>query len=414
MKSWADGALLRWTKGVITSPEDVVEPPPPPPSPIDTPKVNTAKKESEWMDTRDERIVELKKKEIALEEFCLACGSKSILTEEHPLFVGGLCEVCRIEYLETAYMFADDGYQCYCCICAEGKELVLCENKGCYRSFCLTCVKLLIAKNEPNKVMSQDPWICYMCQPGETFGFLKIREDWPSRLHKLFSRDQDLEFGPLRSWSPKPLSQRKPIRVLSLFDGIGTGMFVLRELGFVVDVYVASEINSDAIKVSSVRQKGTITHVGDIRGITAKQLRELGPFDLLIGGSPCNDLSIVNPARKGIYGKPSAALVDSPLKLQDCLEQHCNREAKFSKIRTITTKANSIRQQKEAVLPVQMDGKEDGLWCTELERLFGFPDHYTDVCNLSSTGRQKLLGQCWSVPVIYHLLAPLKDYFQCE
>jgi len=27
-----------------------------------------------------------------------------------------------------------------------------------------------------------------------------------------------------------------------------------------------------------------------------------GPFDLVIGGSPCNDLSIVNPARKGIYG----------------------------------------------------------------------------------------------------------------
>ena len=32
------------------------------------------------------------------------------------------------------------------------------------------------------------------------------------------------------------------------------------------------------------------------------QVMELGPFDLVIGGSPCNDLSIVNPARKGIYG----------------------------------------------------------------------------------------------------------------
>ena len=32
------------------------------------------------------------------------------------------------------------------------------------------------------------------------------------------------------------------------------------------------------------------------------QLDELGPYDLLIGGSPCNDLSIVNPVRKGIYG----------------------------------------------------------------------------------------------------------------
>lgn len=32
------------------------------------------------------------------------------------------------------------------------------------------------------------------------------------------------------------------------------------------------------------------------------QLHRWGPFDLLIGGSPCNDLSIVNPIRKGLYG----------------------------------------------------------------------------------------------------------------
>lgn len=33
------------------------------------------------------------------------------------------------------------------------------------------------------------------------------------------------------------------------------------------------------------------------------QIAEWGPFDLVIGGSPCNDLSIVNPARKGLYGE---------------------------------------------------------------------------------------------------------------
>lgn len=32
------------------------------------------------------------------------------------------------------------------------------------------------------------------------------------------------------------------------------------------------------------------------------QIEKWGPFDLLIGGSPCNDLSIVNPARKGLFG----------------------------------------------------------------------------------------------------------------
>lgn len=37
------------------------------------------------------------------------------------------------------------------------------------------------------------------------------------------------------------------------------------------------------------------------------QLNRWGPFDLLIGGSPCNDLSIVNPIRKGLYGRRRCA-----------------------------------------------------------------------------------------------------------
>ena len=47
-------------------------------------------------------------------------------------------------------------------------------------------------------------------------------------------------------------------------------------------------------------------------------------------------------------------------------------------------------------------------------RIFGFPEHYTDVSNMGRGARQKLLGRSWSVPVIRHLFAPLKDYFACE
>ena len=49
-----------------------------------------------------------------------------------------------------------------------------------------------------------------------------------------------------------------------------------------------------------------------------------------------------------------------------------------------------------------------GFSALKLYRLFGFPDHYTDVGNLGRSGRQKLLGKAWSVPVIRHLLSPLK------
>uniref|UniRef100_S4RQW1 DNA (cytosine-5-)-methyltransferase n=1 Tax=Petromyzon marinus TaxID=7757 RepID=S4RQW1_PETMA len=50
------------------------------------------------------------------------------------------------------------------------------------------------------------------------------------------------------------------------------------------------------------------TYVGDIRNLTRKHILEWGPFDLVIGGSPCNDLSIVNPARKGLYAEGTGRL----------------------------------------------------------------------------------------------------------
>lgn len=46
----------------------------------------------------------------------------------------------------------------------------------------------------------------------------------------------------------------------------------------------------------------------------------------------------------------------------------CRLLPQFNKVRTITTKSNSIRQGKMGPLPVNMNGKEDYLWCTEMEQ----------------------------------------------
>ena len=52
-----------------------------------------------------------------------------------------------------------------------------------------------------------------------------------------------------RTYPPITPEYRNPIRVLGLFDGIGTGLLVLKELGIDVEAYVASEVDLDAIKV---------------------------------------------------------------------------------------------------------------------------------------------------------------------
>lgn len=69
---------------------------------------------------------------------------------------------------------------------------------------------------------------------------------------------------------------------------------------------------------------------------------------------------------------------------------------------------------KAELKPIIMKGKTDTIWITELEEIFGFPRHYTDVKNLSATNRQKILGKSWSVQTLTAILRPLCSYFKCN
>ncbi|XP_065883900.1 DNA (cytosine-5)-methyltransferase 3C-like isoform X3 [Dysidea avara] len=439
-----------------------------------------------------ENFAAVAEKKLKINEICISCGSVAVVAN-HPLFEGGLCKKCKESFMECVYLFDDDGSQMYCTICCGGDEVFMCDAPNCSKVYCGMCIEHLCGKEELQRVQEAETWECYLCSRDYfKLGLLCKRDNWLDMLKQLFSNDYEVQYDPPEFIAPIPAEKRKPIRVLALFDGIATGMQVLRELGIEVDVYVSSEIDQDAVKVVCVKHKA-VKHIGDIEMITEKQVLEWGPFDLVIGGSPCNDLSIVNPARKGIYEgtgrlffeffrilsyakphpdhkrpffwmfenvvsmkaqdkqtisrflqcnpvivdakdisaahraryfwgnlpgmnstcRPPVPLPGDRLTLQDCLEDNCSRKAQFVKMRTITTKMNSVKQTKKAIMPVYMEGEGgDVLWCTEMERLFGFPDHYTDVANLGRCGRQRLLGKAWSIPVIRHLLSPLKDYFK--
>jgi len=289
---------------------------------------------------------------------------------------------------------------------------------------------------------------------------------------------------------PVPQQKRKRIRVLSLFDGISTGLVALKSLGLDVATYYASEVDEDAMKCSK-RNHPEIVQVGDVRNITEEDLMRWGPFDLLIGGSPCNDFSRVNPHREGFTGKWGKLFFDyakilnicrtkheediktttpfywlfenvimdtedrntisfslgcdpvkmdamyvSPMKrprlywsnipglgdpiqpnpeqdkldLQQCLEP--GRKARVRRVGCITTSWSSQQQGKFLQDPVMFLGEQDRLWMVEIERCFGFPDHYTDVANLHPDKRLVLLGMSWSVPCVRHLMQPLLRYFK--
>lgn len=82
----------------------------------------------------------------------------------------------------------------------------------------------------------------------------------------------------------------KKVRVLSLFDGISCGMIALERAGFEVEAYYASEIDENAIKISTANYPDII-QLGDVTKITKSTIDNMGEIDILIGGSPCQDLS---------------------------------------------------------------------------------------------------------------------------
>ena len=99
----------------------------------------------------------------------------------------------------------------------------------------------------------------------------------------------------------------KKIKVLSLFDGISVAQQALKELGYDVEYY-ASEIDKYAIQITQKNhpmtiQIGDVKHIGIGDDISFFQDEKI---DLLIGGSPCQDLSIAKKNREGLKGSRSS------------------------------------------------------------------------------------------------------------
>ncbi len=99
------------------------------------------------------------------------------------------------------------------------------------------------------------------------------------------------------------------MKILSLFDGISCARVALERAGIPVEAYYASEIDKYAIQISQknypdITQIGSVTEVKDVRCSYCKEQNykectvcediigfKGNDIDLLIGGSPCQNLS---------------------------------------------------------------------------------------------------------------------------
>ncbi|KAK2529189.1 Dnmt3b [Columba livia] len=451
-KASESGALRNGTEEVLS-----LEQCPPTKRLKSSPCNNGKEQRAEEDQSREQMVSEVTNNSGSLEASCLSCGRRNPATF-HPLFQGGLCQTCRDRFLELFYMYDEDGYQSYCTVCCEGKELLLCSNASCCRCFCVECLEVLVGRGTSAKAKEQEPWNCYMCQPAGSYGVLQRRQDWSTRLQDFFTSDKGQEYAAPKIYPTVPPAKRRPIRVLSLFDGISTGhekvatsslsaeerdretkpsraaselcplagYLVLKDLGIQVEKYIASEICEDPIAVGTMRHEGNITYVHDVRNITKRNIEEWGPFDLVIGGSPCNDPSLVSSARKGLYEGTGRLFFEFYHLLNYARPKAGEERPFFWMFENVVAMRVSDKRDISRFLecnPVMIDAikisaahRARYFWgnLPGMNRIFGFPLHYSEVPSTGRGARQKLLGRSWSIPVIQHLFSPLKDYFACE
>lgn len=110
------------------------------------------------------------------------------------------------------------------------------------------------------------------------------------------------------------------INLLSLFSGIGGAEVALHRLGIRLKTVVSveiSEVNRNIVRSwwEQTNQKGTLIHIADVQKLNADRLEQymasFGGFDLIVGGSPCNNLAGSNRHhRDGLEGEHSSLFYD--------------------------------------------------------------------------------------------------------
>ena len=86
-----------------------------------------------------------------------------------------------------------------------------------------------------------------------------------------------------------------------MFDGMSCGQIALRELGIIPDTYYSSEVDPYAQSVTRYNFPNTV-FLGDVNKVNFENLPKV---NLLLAGSPCQDLSRAKANGKGLEGEKS-------------------------------------------------------------------------------------------------------------
>lgn len=189
------------------------------------------------------------------------------------------------------------------------------------------------------------------------------------------------------------------MRYLSLFSGIEAASVAWGALGW--ECVAVAEVDPKASSLLAYRYPG-IPNLGDVSKITDEQIAALGQVDLVVGGSPCQDLSTAGK-RLGLTGSRSG-LFHEQIRIFHAAKKHCG--ARFLLWENVCGAFSSNKGKDFAIVVGKMAGLGDvgvpqngwgsegcavgdnGLleWSTLDAQWFGVPQRRRRVFALLDTG----------------------------
>lgn len=142
----------------------------------------------------------------------------------------------------------------------------------------------------------------------------------------------------------------KGINILSLCDGMSGGQIVLKELGIKVNKYFAFEIKDTGIQVTQKNFPNTI-QLGNVNDFNIDML-EGEKIDLLLCGSPCKDMSLINIKGKvGVNGEKSSLF----FKCVEILKEVNPKYFLFENVYSMTNKDKEVFNSMLGVEPIYIN-----------------------------------------------------------
>lgn len=250
---------------------------------------------------------------IDLNTICIACVSPINTLEKHPLFSGGLCEECKVKYLERSFSIGLDLIAYHCSICMNVGEMVVCSLPHCYRAYCTKCIANKASEGIIDDILEADPWECFLCKPytKKMHGLLEPRtSSWKTNMWHLFHSN---------IIDPERL-ETTPLRILC-FEGSCETAFVvlsvLKHLNILVETLLLCNFgNDDMKKLTAVLPKNVVGLKSESHYQNFESLLDIIPIHIAI--ATCKE------TEQNQFGKHFFLFHDiiSTLKIIHCREGH--------------------------------------------------------------------------------------------